>query len=100
MSTITRIDYTVADGNAWTEDEGYDMDSSLDRLAEQIDAALTAAYPQATVTVTRENAGGAVRELRAESDDDDGFVDDDTQDEIKAVANGVWEAGDWYVEAA
>ncbi|MBP9201821.1 MAG: hypothetical protein KBF47_17525 [Gemmatimonadales bacterium] len=103
MSTITRIDYTVADGNVWTEEgDKYDMEASLDLLAEQIRDALRREYPEAVLMVTRENASGAVRAVRAESDDDDygvGPASDDRLEQIAAVADAVWEAGDWYVKA-
>lgn len=100
MSNVTRIDWTVADGNVWTGDvDGYDMEASLDLLHRQILDALHEAYPKATVTVTRQNAGGGVRELDVETDDECGIVDDETEGEIKAVANAIWEAGDWYVKA-
>lgn len=97
MSTITTINWTVADGNCWTEDEGYDMDASLDLLVRLTANALQAAYPQAAVTVRRENVGGGVRALEAYSDDEDGYVDDEAREAIIDTANAVWEAGDWYV---
>lgn len=101
MSNVIRIDWTVADGNVWTGDvDGYDMEASLDLLQQQILDALHEAYPKATVTVTRQNVSGGVRELGVETDDEYGIVEDETEDEIKAVANAIWETGDWYVEAA
>jgi hypothetical protein len=101
MSNVTRIDWTVADGNVWTDDSGdYDMEASLDSLAEQILEALKAAYPRASVTVTRENVSGAFRELRAYSDTEDGWVGDADLEDIRAVADGVWAADDWYVKAS
>ena len=100
MSSIIRIDWTVADGNVWTDESGeYDRESSLDLLAQQIADALRAAYPTAGVSVARANVSGAARELVATSDDEDGWVDEQTEEQIKAVADGVWEAGDWYVKA-
>ena len=101
MSTIIRIDYTLADGNVWTEDgdSEYNSEASLDLLAERIAGALREAYPTASVTVTRENASGAVRVLDVETDDEYGIVEDDQEEQIAAVADAVWEAGDWYVKA-
>jgi hypothetical protein len=100
MSNVIRIDYTLADGNVWTEDgDQYDSEASLDLLAQRIADALRAAYPLASVTVTRENASGAVRVLDVETDDEYGIVEDDQLEEISAVADAVWEAGDWYAKA-
>lgn len=97
MSTITRISWTVADGNCWTEDEGYDEDASLDLLVRLTEEALKAAYPEAEVTVRRENVGGGVRALEAYSDEDDGYVDDEAREQIREIADAVWAGGDWYV---
>ena len=100
MSNVTRIDWTVADGNVWADDSGeYDMEASLDHLAEMIEDALCEAYPQATVTVRRENVCGGVRELAVETDDEYGIVDDEIEDEIKAVADDIWAGAGWYVAA-
>lgn len=100
---ITRIQYTIADGNAWTDETDYDANASLTRLAELTEQALRGAYPEADVTVTRERVSGAVRAVRAyqtteeygEEPADDGLVE-----QIAAIADRVWEAGDWYVKAA
>lgn len=94
---ITRIQYTIADGNVWTNESDYDMVASLTRLAEQTEQALRTAYPEADVTVARVNASGAVRVVRAESDYDDGYVSDNEIDTIETIAARVWETGDWYV---
>lgn len=101
MSSVTRIDWTVADGNVWTDESGeYDREASLEALAGQIHDALKAAYPTADVIVTRANVSGGARELVATSDDEDGYVDDATEERIKFIADSVWEAGEWYVEVA
>lgn len=98
MSNVTMIEYTVADGNVLGDDlDGVNVEASLNRLASRIDAALRAAYPDAQITVDRANASGAFDELRAESDDPDGWVDDETIEQIKEVADAVWDGGDWYV---
>ena len=100
MSNVIRINYALADGNVWTEDgDEYDSEASLDLLAQQIADALGKAHPQASITVTRENASGAVRVLDVETDDKYGIVEDDRLEQIAAVADAVWEAGDWYVKA-
>lgn len=100
MSNVIRIDWTVADGNVWT-DEGpeWDREASLEALAGQIHDALRAAYPTADVNVMRANVSGGARELVATSDDEDGMVTDITEERIKFIADSVWEAGDWYVAA-
>lgn len=103
MGTITRIDYIIADGNVWTDDNGeYDSESSLGKLADQILAALREAYPRARVTVRRENAGGAVMAVQAESDGDYGIepASDDQLEQIAAVADAVWSDDNWYVKVA
>lgn len=100
MSTITRISWTVADGNCWTEDEGYDEDASLNLLVRLTEEALRAAYPEAEVTVRRENVGGGVRALEAYSDEPDGYVDDDAREAIIDTANAVWYTDAWYVAKA
>lgn len=102
MTTITSIDYIIADGNVWDyspESAEYDMGASLDLLAQQIADALGKAYPQASVTVTRENASGGVRVLDVETDDEYGIVEDDQLEQIAAVADAVWSDGNWYVRA-
>lgn len=100
---ITTINYVLADGNAWTEDSDSDLDmeASLSRLRHLTAVALMAAYPQAAVYCRRENASGAVRAVRAFHNDGDGEepVSDGEAEEIAAVADAVWEAGDWYRKA-
>lgn len=101
MSNVTRIDWTVADGNVWGDEDfqGHDREASLNNLVTMTEAALHEAYPQATITVIRANIGGAVEELYCESDDEDGWVDDETREQIKAVANSAWDTGRWPVKA-
>lgn len=104
MSTISQIDYVIADGNVWTDDSGeYDSEASLDLLADQILQALHGAYPQAAITVTRENAMGGVRAVQAYSTSEEYGEEPATDDEVEqiaAVADGVWSDDAWYVKAA
>lgn len=94
---ITKIRWTIAEGNVFSDDLGeLDRERSLERLRDWIRRELQAAYPEAEIEVRRENVDGAVEELEAQSDDPDGYVDEFAQEAIRAIADEVW-AGDWEV---
>lgn len=94
---ITEIRWTIAEGNVFCDDTGQlDRELSLDNLRQEILLAMGAAYPDAVVYVERQNASGAVEELRAKSDAPDGYVGEDDLENIRAVADAVW-ARDWEV---
>ena len=100
MSNVIRIDWTVADGNVWTDERPeWDREASLDHLAEMIEDELAKAYPGVTVAVRRENVCGAVRELQVATESYPLSPDDDMFIEIKTVADDVWAGGGWYVAA-
>jgi hypothetical protein len=102
-ASIFRIDYTIADGNVWDdspESADFDRESSLNHLAEMIDDALHAEYPDAAVNVERVNASGAVCYVRAwqtSVEYGDEPADDGLLEQIAAVADDVWVGGGWYV---
>lgn len=98
----TSIQYMIADGNAWTDETDYDANASLNRLAELVEQALRGAYPEADVMVTRERVSGAVRTVwvyQTTEEYGEEPADDDLVEQIEAIADRVWEAGDWYVAA-
>lgn len=95
---ITEIRWTIAEGNVFSDDTGeLDRERSLAGLQQGILEALSAAYVNAVVEVERENVSGAIEELRARSDEPDGFVGETELEEIRVLADEVWAAGDWMV---
>lgn len=94
---ITKIRWTIAEGNVFSDDLGeLDRERSLGQLQERILQALAEAYPGAEIEVGRANVEGAAEELEAQSDEPDGYVHEDELEVIRAIADEVW-AGDWEV---
>ena len=94
---IRSITWTIAEGNVIAAPPGDARERSLANLADGIRRALAEAYPGAEIEVRRENVSGAFEELEAESDEEDGYVEEDERERIRAIADDVWASDAWEV---
>jgi len=95
--TLT-VEHTIFDGNLFSDPHGIDVAASVDAFANACEAAILAAYPEATVeTMVRRDTQGSGDGLRVYRDD--GLDADAEHERIEAICERVWGRGEWIVLA-
>lgn len=78
-----------------SDTEGVDIEASVSRITDLAEAALVAAYPEASISVGVTPHGTFAHPLQVT--DTDGCQADDVRDSVAAILDGVFNCGDWLV---
>lgn len=97
MSNTPTIDIHILTGNLFADTTGIDTAASVRRYVELVEAAVTAAYPDAEITITTQDAEGAAGGVKAYTNEAE---DPDAVQRVDNLMAAIWQGFDWLVYQA